>query len=601
MVIAMLAWLSTCLQVSAQRLALPDRPLDAPVGSQFAALISGLDPRVREQKVLEEVARGNVPEFMRQLVPVEVAAVIEGTTNFATYYVTPDYLAIGSETDYFLIPLTPMTAQRIADLLQCSLPTRKMVNDIYEHAAVKLVPSPIPPSAAMITVPVFQEHNAIVTYQRGEARVEHPLGALVAGQKKDVVIFARLGSMPGKVGIYGWHNPDRRPIQPLYTGHADTWADYSHGVRLVQSGMVANGKPATVSGVLSDPRFCSLLSDEGPFAVSRYATNFIQPINAAAKTAGSLAKTPDPVITLADFQRGYLGEQVCSYVMAPEIKVHLNAPTILDPGKRIKLIFYALPNGNSTEQTIGRQLNPGDDWHSDIQQIGAQTRFLRARMPDWNVVVAYLEAGSKSWPAWRKAHADQPRRIPEVVHAVRSIFPRADTEIILSGHSGGGSFIFGYLNGVGEIAPEVKRIAFLDANYAYDEAQGHLGKLDHWLKASEENRLVVLAYNDAVALLNGTNFVSAVGGTWGRSHLMVKDLGTRFTFSCQTNAGFETCFALDRRIAFYLKENPRQEILHTVQVERNGFIHCLLLGTGHENDGYAYYGPRAYGPWISPR
>ncbi|MFO1512715.1 MAG: hypothetical protein U1F83_07355 [Verrucomicrobiota bacterium] len=74
----------------------------------------------------------------------------------ATYYVTPDYLAVGTDADYFLTPLTPLTAQFIADQLDCTLPTRKMVDAIYAAAAVKFAPSPIPPSAAMTTVPVFQ-------------------------------------------------------------------------------------------------------------------------------------------------------------------------------------------------------------------------------------------------------------------------------------------------------------------------------------------------------------------------------------------------------------------------------------------------------------
>jgi hypothetical protein len=47
-----------------------------------------------------------------------------------------------------------------------------------------------------------------------------------------------------------------------------------------------------------------------------------------------------------------------------------------------------------------------------------------------------------------------------------------------------------------------------------------------------------------------------------------------------------------------LKENPERKILHTVQVERNGFIHALVTGTPNENRGYEYYGERAYARWI---
>src|SRR5207249_10522967 len=105
-------------------------------------------------------------------------------TNTATFYVNPDYLAIGSDEDYFLAPISPQTAQKIANGLDCSLPTRKMVDQIFAAAKVKLVPSPIPPTPAMATVPVFSNHNAIVRAQRAEHLKAHPLGALVAGQDR---------------------------------------------------------------------------------------------------------------------------------------------------------------------------------------------------------------------------------------------------------------------------------------------------------------------------------------------------------------------------------------------------------------------------------
>lgn len=40
------------------------------------------------------------------------------------------------------------------------------------------------------------------------------------------------------------------------------------------------------------------------------------------------------------------------------------------------------------------------------------------------------------------------------------------------------------------------------------------------------------------------------------------------------------------------------EILHTVQVKRNGFIEALLSGTPDEGNGYEYLGPGAYTNWI---
>jgi hypothetical protein len=262
--------------LSAQSLDLPARQPSAPKGTAFALSIAPLLLEEREEKILAEVKAGNVPAFLRKLVPVVVSA---GTFT-ATYFVAPDYLAIGSDDDFFLAPLTPLTAQAIADRLDCVLPTPKMVDDIYRIATVKLTPAPIPPSPAMITVAVFLRHNEIVRAARGEGK---PDGALVAGHKKDVVIANKLLATWGKVAIYGWHKPDGKPIQPLYTGHTATYADYSHGVRLVSRRMVVDGAAKTTDEVLADPKLAPLLSNEGVMLQTRYRP---------ADSAPSLKATP---------------------------------------------------------------------------------------------------------------------------------------------------------------------------------------------------------------------------------------------------------------------------------------------------------------------
>ena len=169
---------------------------------------------------------------------------------------------------------------------------------------------------------------------------------------------------------------------------------------------------------------------------------------------------------------------------------------------------------------------------------------------------------------------------------------------MLTGHSGGGSFTFGYLNELNAIPDDIVRIAFLDSNYAYDPALGHQDKLIKWLKARGDHFLCVLAYNDAVALLNGKPFVSAAGGTWGKSHQMQSNLAEVFQFDSKTDPEFQRFTSLNGRIQFTLKENPERKIYHTVQVERNGFIHAMLSGTPNEAKGYDYFGERAYTKWI---
>ena len=149
---------------------------------------------------------------------------------------------------------------QIAAAFGCSLPTRKMVDAIYEQAEVKLEPRPL--GEPRETVRRFVEHNGMIEQQRAGK----PLGALVAGHKKDVVISNRLKEKPGKVAIYGWHKLDGKPIQPLYVGHVDWYVDYSHGIRLVKNECEVDGKKTTVADVLTDQQVCELLSDEGPIA-----------------------------------------------------------------------------------------------------------------------------------------------------------------------------------------------------------------------------------------------------------------------------------------------------------------------------------------------
>jgi len=239
-------------------------------GSVFKTYIENMSLTDRENAIIQEVTTGNIPNFMRNLVPVTVSTTINSQSHTAIYHVIPDYLAVGSDTDYFLMPMTPLTAQKIADALSCNLPTRKMVNDIWSKASVKLSPAPIPPSPEMTTVPVFWDHNTIVRAQRAAYLGSNPLGHLVGGDKKDVVVTKLLATNTRKVAIYGWHYTSGTPIQNLYLGHDEYYADYSHGIRLVKSIMTLDGNTTTIPNILQDTTYNVLLSDEGVVTTYRY-------------------------------------------------------------------------------------------------------------------------------------------------------------------------------------------------------------------------------------------------------------------------------------------------------------------------------------------
>ena len=239
---------------------IPQRSNQAVGGAAFIASTYQLGEPAREEAIFQQVAAGNIPDFLHQLKPITIQAKTKsGRQVSATYYVLSDYLAIGSSKDYVRIPMNPITAQRIANRLGMLLPTTKIVDDVYNHAQVKLSPAPLPPSSKMTTSPYFWKHNQLV--QKQFAR--YTPGQLVAGHKKDVVISNRLSEKRGRVAIYGWHRTSGRPIQPLSLAHHDRYADYSHGVRLVAPQMKIGDTTYKVADVLRDPELAPILSKEG--------------------------------------------------------------------------------------------------------------------------------------------------------------------------------------------------------------------------------------------------------------------------------------------------------------------------------------------------
>lgn len=289
-------------------------------------------------------------------------------------------------------------------------------------------------------------------------------------------------------------------------------------------------------------------------------------------------------------------QQIDSFRMHPGVKVTIDRPKRLKTTGTLELILYALPNGNSTEWTMGKKMMPGDDWHFDIQHIKAQTAFIRKQFPKKNYVVAYLENDLKSWPAWKKAHPDYTQIIPHIVDSLRSLFHNRKVYVHLNGHSGGGSFIFGYMASVDFLPYFIRRISFIDSDYGYDGSQ--LSQFEKWLSASKKNHLTVFAYNDSVALYQGKRIVSDSGGTWFRSHMLLYQLSAFSSFSHMVTDSIEKFTANGGRIQFLFKPNYNRGIYHTQQVELNGFIHSVLAGTRKEGKRYEYYGRRAYGELI---
>ena len=122
----------------------------------------------------------------------------------------------------YIAPVSIGEAQRIAAARGCELPTPELVDAIWRAADLRVEPQPMAPNKGD-DVAQFAAHAELVERAVGDRPFR-----LLAGTHKDVV---RSG---GRVGLYGWHRADARPIQGFFAGHALAYRDYSQGLRLVR-------------------------------------------------------------------------------------------------------------------------------------------------------------------------------------------------------------------------------------------------------------------------------------------------------------------------------------------------------------------------------
>jgi hypothetical protein len=134
-----------------------------------------------------------------------------------------------------------------------------MVDAIYEQSAHHLTPVPLPAGPLMRSNLYLSKHQQRIDEQRSGL----PLGELISGHKKDLVLSNRLLQAPGREAIYGWHRAPGNPIQPLSTVHGAQYVDYSHGVRLVSTTVVVDGRARSIYDALQDARLAPVLSREG--------------------------------------------------------------------------------------------------------------------------------------------------------------------------------------------------------------------------------------------------------------------------------------------------------------------------------------------------
>lgn len=276
---------------------------------------------------------------------------------------------------------------------------------------------------------------------------------------------------------------------------------------------------------------------------------------------------------------------------AAGVRAILRIPDRLDPAKPVPVIVFATPNGNTAEQTLGTATDAATDWHFDIQHIAAQVRYLRENAAMPNLCLAVVQAKSLSWPTWRRTTPEAARESRRLFRAWLDAIPGHRKEVTLTCHSGGGSFLWAYLEGGPKVDDEVRRIAWLDANYSF-EAASHRDALLVWMKGSPDRELRVLAYDDRRVTLDGKPIVSETGGTYRATDRMLAALGSGT--AKRVEGDWEIARFHGGQAEFRVHRNPTDAILHTRLVgEMNG-----LLWLFDRNASLAEN--RRYGRFVAP-
>ncbi len=258
--------LAACSSGRKFQLEIPVITTQRTTGTEFFKTVAAWKWAARDSLAVNEILTGNIPSFLQKFIAVGSEMTDStGIVHHAVFYVSPDYISIGTDADWARVPLTPMAAQKIADSFHCFLPTRKMVDLVYQQATVKL--DPVPMYAFRDSSVTMWQHHLIIEGQRKGRK------GLISGIKKDVVISGKISrdAKPDREAIYGWHLSNGKPIQPLYTGHINWWVDYSHGIRLIYRIIKVDGEKMDYMEVLKNPIYQKLLCDEEYCDYFRYA------------------------------------------------------------------------------------------------------------------------------------------------------------------------------------------------------------------------------------------------------------------------------------------------------------------------------------------
>jgi hypothetical protein len=219
--------------VISHKLTAPKRAAGAS-GRDFAARIQDLARADREEAIFQAAQNGE--------------AVAWPTTTVDGVGVVPwDYFAIGralvagdEEDDFLRMPCSGPLALRLAELFGARLPGPSDVDAIYNAAAVRLVGDGMGPpyDGSMMSVRRFVIYDTQTQHELARVLATTADG-LRAGHRKDVLgthpasYYGRPSAEGERLAFYGLFDAEGQPYQRDNGAHEASYADGSHGVRLI--------------------------------------------------------------------------------------------------------------------------------------------------------------------------------------------------------------------------------------------------------------------------------------------------------------------------------------------------------------------------------
>ncbi|MCC7432171.1 hypothetical protein IT412_01460 [Candidatus Peregrinibacteria bacterium] len=271
---------------------LPERPSNAPTGSQFMAAMDRLgnmndkdNQHKMEEYILAEISRGNIPSFCRpeRMKTITMSGPDGTKVSFKT---SLDYMAIGSDEDYIRVPMTPLLAQAIAKKYNLAMPTKEMAKAIYDKADVKIEPGGLVRALHAKEDQLKMQGNDFI--RAHNARIAKLLGPeglkklqqgqiLVAGHQKDPILSSYAEKNPKRLDFFGYY-VNGKPVQDN-PAHEDDYRDYSHGTRFSDGTITVRNSDGSTKEIalydaLKDPKYASILNgNDGPLNPNKIYTN----------------------------------------------------------------------------------------------------------------------------------------------------------------------------------------------------------------------------------------------------------------------------------------------------------------------------------------